>query len=250
MARELGGRVVRRTIDGRALSSRGHSMTWSLDELAQVGVQKYKQGWIFETNHPTHDWVIGSNEDLRKYNQVESVFYAFCASWAQCGFPTVKPELQAVRAYTQQDPVEDVAGPWPCWAIALPSEQTSVQFVGQTQQPESVTVIMCAYGRGKWSYVAIGDTCQYVELGNDLAYLLSGRPEFDNDWIPKDWALDVSSQDMSSGARAARLMVNTTHALFQLEGVERKGKERPARIRGRLPAGDYYLTVPGPSPGG
>jgi hypothetical protein len=166
---------------------------------------------------------------------------ALLGTWRACGLPLVEVTPQRLVALATEAPFERPRGPWLSWLTVFPRDH-NLAILAPSGALEPVRVMHSVYHaeRDLWCYVALASSIELAQMGRTAEYLRDGA--YDG---PSTFGGHVQSRLDETDQRTMRALnlvnLNVSLALNAVTGVERVGPERPAEIRGSLPAGDYVL---------
>jgi len=239
MARVWGGRVVRRTIAGREQVKRMPTITES--QLATLACTDAR-GWYFSDCLEVEGLIVSSPEPFGTYDVGTALVLAIAGGWGRSGLPTVTVSRERMRAFIGSQPQSDYRprGPWGTWLIRLPT-LPRVSFVDRSGGLDHISIVVVVYKNDLWSYFALGESVEFTQFARTAEFLRdSNDVGVRNHFSPGD-ELPLMPQDQQAASQLGWLILNSTLALGELQGVERVGPERAARDVGLYPAGDYVL---------
>jgi len=219
---------------------------WSIDTLRELAMSAYAvRTEILDLDNVQGLVIQKPNSSRLRTNDRGALFMlGIAGSWAQSGLPSARPTFERLSGLITATPERKPLSPWRCWALVLPANQTEISFIGRGGEVDAMRVVMVVGIRDLWCYFALGSHVEYSEISRSAEQLA------DVDWTDgrgcyqAEEMLPTTDHDAASVRKLRRLILNTTLALGELEGVRRVGIERGARDRGLYPAGDYAIEVP------
>lgn len=239
MARGLGGRVVRRTINGRELEVRvSKERENTLAALAYTDAR----GWYFYDCTETDGLIVNAPVPVGMYGMGSQIMLAIAGSWGRSGLPTVAVSEERMTAFISSQPQSDYRprGPWGTWLIRLPP-LPRISLVARSGRLDHVSVLVVVYKKDLWSFFAAGSSIEFTQLARTAEFLRDGRDTGVRNHFAPEAEIGLLSQDLQPASQLGWLILNSTLALGELQGVERVGPERAAMDIGLYPAGDYVL---------
>jgi len=239
MARELGGRVVRRTIDGRELRREvSKERENTLAALAYTDAR----GWYFGSCSYVEGLTVRAPVSAGTYDAGSQLMLAIAGSWGRSGLPTVAVSEERMRAFISSQPQSDYRprGPWGTWLIRLPP-LPRLSLVARSGRLDPVNTLVVVYLEDLWSFFAAGSSVEFTQFARTAEFLRDGKDTGDRNHFAPEAEVDLVPQDLQAASQLGWLILNSTLALGELQGVERVGPERAARDVGLYPAGDYVL---------
>lgn len=215
----------------------------TLDDLTDLAVTCARKGYRIVGTDPTTLSLMAHrpSDETAPKGDLREILGAVCAEWLYHGLPAVEVSSAAAFArMTSYAPARRPLAPWAAWVVLF-GKGADVMFADRRGRPDRVSLAVCYCDRDeRWSYVALCDRVEYVELSREPEYLYDG--EFDGLQYADDAPyLPLVEGDRANARRLNRVVLATHDALAELDGVRRVGAERPASKRGRYPAGSYVV---------
>jgi hypothetical protein len=164
-------------------------------------------------------------------------------SWMHSGLPAVLPVSSTLAKLTTADPQRRPRSPWRAWLIVLPVGQAEVSLQRSDGPIDPIRALIVVSVREQWAYFGLGGRVEYSEVGRTAEQLAD--LSWDDGLVCAVGAdlIETTEHDRAAVRKMRRLILNTSLALDEIDGVRRIGLERGARDRGRLPAGDYVIEA-------
>jgi len=214
---------------------------WDMTTLRELGRRAHMDGCYAADGHDAGLEIRKGRARGHGHDLAVWMMLGLAGSWARSGNPTTRLSPAALQRMIASPPDRRPRSPWPAWVLELPDAQRDITLATPAGVLESVCAVIALCFDDRWSWFALAGRVEYSEIGRTTEQL---RDDFDDGKhnVPKQYRVEMVDADRRATHLLRRLILNTSNALHELDGVRRVGMERGAQDRGLFPAGDYELT--------
>lgn len=172
------------------------------------------------------------------------IMLALAGHWVQSGAPTIALSPQRLQRMLEAQPRTRPRSPWPAWALVLP-ETEAMSLIDTDGQPDCIQLVFAVHVDDHWAYVMLGGHVEYIDIGISTEDMLDAARMPTALEALEPHAFPLTAHDRVTCQRIRHLILMASLGVQDVRGITRLGYERPAQLKGIVPAGDYLLTDPG-----